>query len=63
MHRLPVSRDRLLSCSLSRRRKNAAPELHEGFDNDTALTAGLVVNLGFSRQTGFSSPNIPLLIN
>ena len=38
-------------------------ELHEGFDNDTALTAGLVVNLGFSRQTGFSSANIPLLIN
>ena len=57
----PCEQSLLLSFSFLRREKEALPESRQLFEAVTARTSGLV-NLVFSRQTGFSSANIHLVI-
>ena len=57
----PCEQSLLLSFSLLRREKEALPESRQLFEAPAARTSGLV-NLVFSRQTGFSSASIRLVI-
>ena len=59
--RPPCEQSLLLSFSLLRREKEALPESRQLFEAAAARTSRLV-NLVFSRQTGFSSASIRLVI-